>query len=72
MNKGLPFVGCSVDYDKHKNSLRAVMSFVDEREQAIDFQRLFITSKEKQYRDILKYLLKEVHKAVRDSVKLED
>lgn len=64
MLKGLPFIGCNIESSKGKP--RAIMKFVDEKQKARDLERLFMTSEEKKYRDVLKYLLKEVHQSVRD------
>ena len=66
MLMGLPFIGCTIEMDTRKNKPRAVMRFVDEKQKARDLERLYMTSEQKKYRDILKYLLKEVHQTVRD------
>lgn len=66
MLKGLPFIGCQIEYDGKKNKPRAIMRFVDEKQKARDLERIFMTSEEKKYRDVLKYMLKEVHQAVRE------
>ena len=60
------FVGCEVKIDVKKRKPKAIMKFKDSKQNARDLERLFITSGEKRYRDLTKYLLKQVHKAVRD------
>lgn len=66
MLKGLPFIGCQLSFDTVKSKPRAKMRFIDEKGKARDLERIFMTSDEKKYRDITKYLLKEVHQSVRD------
>ena len=66
MLKGLPFIGCDMRFDAVKSKPRAKMRFIDEKGKARDLERIFMTSDEKKYRDITKYLLKEVHQSVRD------
>lgn len=65
MLKGLPFIGCEIDYDENKRKPKAVMRFVDEKDKARDLERIFMTSEERKYRDITKYLLREVHQTVK-------
>lgn len=43
-----------------------VMRFLDDRQNARDLERVFMNSDLKRYRDIVKYLLKEVHIKLRE------
>lgn len=65
MLEGIQYLGCRVDYDSMKRKPLALMKFADEKLNVRDLERIFMTSREKRYRDLTKYLLKEVHKAVK-------
>ena len=74
MLEGLKYIGCNVTFDQDYKKPRALIKFADEKGAARDLERIFINSREKQYRDLTKYLLKEVHSAVKNFSKeiLED
>ena len=65
MLEGVKLIGCKIDFDSMKRKPMAIMQFLDEKMNARDLERLFMTSSEKRYRDLTKYLLKEVHKEIR-------
>lgn len=66
MLEGLKYIGCKVTVDAEHKKPRALIKFSDEKGSARDLERIFINSREKQYRDLTKYLLKEVHSAVKN------
>lgn len=43
-----------------------VLQFLDERQNCLDLERVFINSDYKKYRDINKWLLGKIHSALRD------
>lgn len=67
MLEGLKYLGCRLDSSVSSRKPLAVMIFLDEKTVARDLERVFMTSNERRYRDLTKYLLKEVHKKVRES-----
>ena len=72
MLQGVKYLGCKLGQDEAKRKPLAIMRFLDEKQNARDLERLFMTSSEKRYRDLTKYLLKEVHKSIRDQILGED
>lgn len=42
-----------------------VMRFLDDKQNCLDLERVFMGSDYKRYRDLVKYLLKEVHNTMR-------
>ena len=66
MTQGLKYVGSAVEIDTKKNKPKAVMEFLDEKKNARDLERVFITSNEKAFANARKYLLKDAHQSVRD------
>lgn len=62
------YLDCRVESDPRSGRARAIIRFVDDKQNARDLERVFLTSEFKKYRDINKFLLKEVHKAC-DQVK---
>lgn len=66
MQQGIRYLGCRIDYDSSRKRPKATMKFLDDRKNARDLERCFMTSPEKRYRDLTKYLLKEVHREVRN------
>lgn len=61
----VPFLGCRVIIDRRKDKPKATMDFDNSKQNILDLERIFVTSTEKRYRDLTKYLLKEVHRSVR-------
>lgn len=43
-----------------------ILRFLDERKNCLDLERVFLGSEFKKYRDLTKYLLKEVHSKLRE------
>lgn len=43
-----------------------VLRFLDEKQNCLDLERVFMSSDFKKYRDLTKYLLKEVHSKLRE------
>lgn len=66
MTQGLRYLGSRIEYDQVRRRPKAVLEFEDAKQNARDLERVFMTSTEKRYRDVLKYLLKEAHKAVEE------
>lgn len=54
--------GKSLNYGKEV----VVFRFLDEKENCLDLERVFMSSDFKKYRDLVKYLLKEVHAKLRE------
>jgi hypothetical protein len=67
MLEGLKYLGCRLDTSVSIRKPLAVMIFHDDATIARDLERVFMTSNEKRYRDLTKYLLKEVHKKIRET-----
>ena len=66
MFQGIEFLGCRIDRHKITRKPVAVMQFDDTKEVARDLERTWYSSPEKRYRDVNKYMLREIHKAVKD------
>ncbi len=64
MLEGIPYTGCRVEADR-KGDPQAVMMFEDVKGICRDLERVFVASREKRFRDLNKYLLKDVHREVR-------
>lgn len=57
------YLDCRVETDGRSGRAKAILRFIDKRQNARDLERMFLTSDLKKYRDLNKFLLKEVHKA---------
>lgn len=57
------YVDCRVEADPKNGRARAILRFLDDKQNARDLERMFLTSEMKKFRDINKFLLKEVHRA---------
>lgn len=44
-----------------------VMRFLDSAESCLDLERVFLNSEYKKFRDINKYLLKQIHQTIREA-----
>lgn len=64
MTQGLHYLGSRIEFDQVRRRPKAILEFDDSKQNARDLERVFMTSQEKRYREVLKYLLKEAHKAV--------
>lgn len=64
MFEGIKFLECRVERGISKELV--IMRFLDERTNCLDLERVFMTSDFKRYRDLTKYLLKEVHSKLRE------
>lgn len=64
MYEGIKYVEARVDRSSSKDLV--VLRFLDEKQNCLDLERVFMSSNFKRYRDIVKYLLKEVHKKLRE------
>lgn len=64
MFEGIKFLECQVERGSGKDLV--VMRFLDDKTNCLDLERIFMTSDFKRYRDITKYLLKEVHGKLRE------
>ncbi len=65
MVEGIRYLGCRIDIDSRRQEPQAVLKFLDEKENCRDLERCFMTSRDKKYRDLHKYLLKDIHQEVR-------
>ena len=65
MLEGLKFIECSLDPTYTQGRPRVLMRFYDEKGTARDLERAFATSNYKRYRDLHKYLLKDIHRTLR-------
>ena len=65
MYQEIEFLGCEIDINPVTKKPVAIMMFNDAKDNARDIERLYYTSKEKRFRDLNKYMLKEIHKAVK-------
>jgi len=61
----IKFLGCDIDINSITKKPVAIMMFDDVKEIARDLERAYYTSNEKRFRDLNKYMLKEIHKAVK-------
>lgn len=66
MTQGLRYLGSRIEFDPSRRRPKAVLEFDDAKQNARDLERVFMTSPEKRYREVHKYLLKEAHRAVND------
>lgn len=62
MLEGLKYIEAIPD---PKNPKKAVLRFWDEKNIALDLERNYLKSTEKQYQDCRKFLLKDVHRSLR-------
>jgi len=64
MFEGIKFLECRVERGAGKDLV--VMRFLDDKTVCLDLERVFMTSDFKRYRDLVKYLLKEVHRKLKE------
>lgn len=64
MFEGIKYLESRVDRSRGKALV--VLRFLDERQTCLDLERVFMGSDMKKYRDLIKYLLKEVHGKLRE------
>lgn len=48
------------------NSKVVILRFIDEKQNCLDLERVYLNSKYKTFRDINKYLLTKIHEALRE------
>lgn len=48
------------------NKRVVILRFLDDRQNCLDLERVYLNSPYKQYRDINKYLLSKIHETLRD------
>jgi hypothetical protein len=65
MLQGLEFVDCRISSEGVKGKPLATIRLLDKKQNALDLERLFMFSPEKRYREITKYLLRQVHVSIR-------
>jgi hypothetical protein len=65
MFEGIKFLECRVEGRGSSKEL-VVMRFLDDKTNCLDLERVFMTSDFKRYRDLTKYLLKEVHRKLKE------
>ncbi len=63
---GLAYIGSRIEVDSGHRKPKAILQFEDLKQNARDLERTFVTSEEKRFRDLNKYLLREAHKAIQD------
>lgn len=61
MLEGIKYLGCRIIMDHNREEPKALLRFLDEKSNCRDLERLFMQSREKQYREINKFLLKDIH-----------
>lgn len=66
MLEGIKFLECKVSSISPYKDI-VTMRFLDEKQNCIDLERIFMSSDFKRYRDLTKYLLKEVHQKIRET-----
>jgi len=66
MLHGLEFKGSRVELTGTQQKPKAIMQFNDAKQNARDLERVFMTSSEKRFRDLNKYLLREAHRSIRE------
>lgn len=64
MFEGIKFLECEKSQSHGKDIV--VLRFLDEKQNCLDLERVFMGSEFKRYRDLVKYLLKEVHAKLRE------
>lgn len=69
MSQGLQYLGSELDAESSYGQPKATLRFADEKQIARDLERVFLTSPEKRYRDVLKFLLREAHRTVKEELK---
>lgn len=60
MLEGLKFIECKLDATPGTKP-RVLMRFFDDKEIARDLEKVFMSSREKTFRDYHKYLLRSIH-----------
>jgi hypothetical protein len=48
------------------NNKLVILRFLDEKQNCLDLERVYLSSQFKKFRDINKYLLAKIHQALRD------
>jgi len=66
MLQGIKFIECVSDTRIKVTKPVVKMRFLDERAVCLDLERVFMSSDFKKYRDLNKYLLKEIHNKIRE------
>lgn len=61
MLEGIKYLGCRIIMDHNREEPKALLRFLDDKSNCRDLERIFMQSREKQYREINKYLLKDIH-----------
>jgi hypothetical protein len=61
MLEGIKYIGCRITLDPARDEPKAVLKFLDEKLNSRDLERVFISSREKKYRELHKYLLRDIH-----------
>lgn len=65
MLEGLQYLYSERGVDSRTDKEIALLCFDDSRSNARDLERVFLNSEYKKYRDLTKYLLKEVHSCLK-------
>lgn len=63
MLEGIKLLECRKSDDNKKV---VVMRFLDDKQNCLDLERVYLNSDFKKYRDINKYLLSKIHEALRE------
>lgn len=64
MFEGIKYIECRAEKGMGRDIV--VMRFLDDKQNCLDLERVFMGSDFKKYRDLTKYLLKEVHGKLRE------
>ncbi len=62
MLEGIKLIECK---RSQINSKVVVLRFLDEKQNCLDLERVYLSSQYKKFRDINKYLLSKIHEALR-------
>lgn len=64
MLEGIKYLECRNSKQGGKDVV--ILRFLDDKENCLDLERVFMNSREKRFRDLNKYLLKEIHNKLRE------
>ena len=63
MLEGIKLLECK---KSSTNSKVVILRFIDDKQNCLDLERVYLNSDYKRFRDINKYLLTKIHEALRD------
>lgn len=66
MMEGFKYIEAVIDPKSTQSKPRVLLRFFDEKGIARDLEKIFTRSQMKQYRDCHKFLLRDIHRTLRD------